>query len=198
MLVGYARVSTTEQNLDLQHDALEQAHCGRIFTDTVSSAKDDRPGLTQALSFVREGDTLIVWKLDRLGRTMKGLILLIEELKTRGIHFKSIQDNIDTTTPAGQLFFHMNAAYAQYERDIIRERTHAGLKAARARGRQGGRPRKLTGKRAEMAVAMLNDPTNDIDDICDTFGVSRPTLYRLAAAAKAANPPINGASHHAH
>jgi DNA invertase Pin-like site-specific DNA recombinase len=197
MLVGYARVSTTEQNLDLQCDALHQAGCGRVFTDTISGAKAERPGLAAALNYVREGDVLAVWKLDRLGRSLKDLIEIVTALEHRGIGFKSLQESMDTTTPGGKLIFHVFAALAEFERGIIRERTQAGLHAARARGRQGGRPRKLTGKRAEMAVAMLNDPTNTIDDICDTFGVSRPTLYRAAAAVRAASPPLNGASHHA-
>jgi len=198
MLVGYARVSTTEQNLDLQRDALNQAGCSRVFTDTISGAKAERPGLAEALSYMREGDALAVWKLDRLGRSLKDLIEIVTALEQRGIGFKSLQESMDTTTPGGKLIFHVFAALAEFERGIIRERTNAGLKAARARGRQGGRPRKLTGKRAEMAAAMLNDPTNNIDDICDTFGVSRPTLYRVAAAVRAASQPLNGASHHAH
>lgn len=132
------------------------------------------------------------------GGSLKDLIEIVTALEHRGIGFKSLQESMDTITPDGKLIFHVFAALAEFERDVIRERTHAGLKAARARGRQGGRPHKLTGKRAEMAVAMLNDPTNAIDDICDTFGISRPTLYRLAAAARAAAQPLNGASHHAH
>jgi len=186
MLVGYARVSTIEQNLDLQRDAHTQAGCRRIFTDTASGVKVERPGLAQALNYVREGDVLAVWKLDRLGRSLKDLLEIVTALEQRGIGFKSLQESMDTTTPGGKLIFHVFAALAEFERGVIRERTHAGLNAARARGRHGGRPRKLSRKGVELAVTMLGDPNNRIHDICATVGISRATLYRYAKAAKGA------------
>src|SRR5207245_9063504 len=134
MYVGYARVSTQDQTLDLQNDALEKIGCSKIFTDTASGAKAERPGLTDALAYVREGDTLVVWRLDRLGRSLKHLIETITSLNNRRVGFKSIMENIDTTTSGGKLIFHMFGALAEFERDIIRERTNAGLQAARARG----------------------------------------------------------------
>jgi DNA invertase Pin-like site-specific DNA recombinase len=186
MLVGYARVSTTEQHLDLQRDALTHAGCGRVFTDTASGAKMERPGLAKALSYLRDGDVLAVWKLDRLGRSLKDLLEIVTALEQRGIGFKSLQESIDTTAPGGKLIFHVFAALAEFERGVIRERTQAGLTAARARGRHGGRPRKLSRKGAELAVTMLADPKNRIDDICAMVGISRATLYRYAKAAKGA------------
>ena len=138
MLIGYVRVSTGEQNTDLQEDALKKAECDKIFKDTASGAKTDRPGLEEALAFLVEGDTLVVWKLDRLGRSLKHLIEVVNELYDRGIYFKSLQENIDTNSSGGKLIFHIFGALAEFERDIIRERTRAGLEAARARGRVGG------------------------------------------------------------
>lgn len=141
MLIGYARVSTTDQTLDLQKDALDKAGCSRIFTDTASGAKAERTGLDAAFSHIRTGDTLVVWRLDRLGRSLKHLIETITSLNNQGIGFKSITEAIDTTTSGGKLIFHIFGALAEFERDIIRERTQAGLNAARARGRKGGRPK---------------------------------------------------------
>src|SRR6266568_6192874 len=181
MLIGYARVSTHDQTLDLQNDALEKIGCTKIFTDTASGAQTERPGLDEALEFVREGDTLVVWRLDRLGRSLKHLIETITNLNNRKIGFKSIQENIDTTTSGGKLIFHIFGALAEFERDIIRERTKAGLQAARARGRLGGRPKAQslsTPKKVEMAQALYNDKNNSIDDICKTLNISRATLYR--------------------
>jgi DNA invertase Pin-like site-specific DNA recombinase len=186
MLVGYARVSTTEQHLDLQRDALTQAGCDRLFTDTASGATAERPGLAAALNYLRDGDVLAVWKLDRLGRSLKDLLEIVTTLEQRGIGFKSLQESMDTTTPGGKLIFHVFAALAEFERGVIRERTQAGLTAARARGRRGGRPRKLSRKGVELAVSMLQDPRNRISDICTTVGISRTTLYRYAKAAKGA------------
>ena len=145
MLVGYARVSTTEQTLDLQFDALKKAGCSKIFTDTASGAKTERKGLDEALSYVREGDTLVVWRLDRLGRSLTHLIETVSQLDNRKIGFKSLTEQIDTTTSGGKLIFHIFGALAEFERNLIRERTNAGLQAARARGRVGGRPKKLQG-----------------------------------------------------
>jgi DNA invertase Pin-like site-specific DNA recombinase len=178
MLIGYARVSTTDQTLDLQKDALEKTGCARIFTDTASGAKAERIGLEEAMSHLRKGDTLVVWRLDRLGRSLKHLIETITALNNRGIGFKSITESIDTTTSGGKLIFHIFGALAEFERDIIRERTQAGLNAARARGRKGGRPKALTPRKAQMALALYTDKNNTIDDICRTLNISRATLYR--------------------
>ncbi len=180
MLVGYARVSTQDQTLSLQQDALEQAGCERLFTDTASGAKAERAGLAEALEYVRKGDTLVVWKLDRLGRSLQHLIQTITALHQRGVGFKSVTEQIDTTTSGGKLIFHIFGALAEFERDIIRERTQAGLAAARARGRQGGRPRAALAdaKKVAMAQALYSDTTNSIADICKTLRVSRATLYR--------------------
>jgi len=155
VLIGYARVSTQDQNLDLQLDALKQAGCELLFTDTLSGAKAERPGLKDTLSHLRRDDTLVVWKLDRLGRTTKGLIDLVEQLKERGIGFKSLQDNIDTSTPMGQFFFVVFSAIAELERSMIRERSKAGLLAAKARGRKGGRPFALRGENRVDAMKLL-------------------------------------------
>jgi DNA invertase Pin-like site-specific DNA recombinase len=181
MLIGYARVSTQDQTLNLQKDALEKIGCKKIFTDTASGAKAERIGLEEALEYVREGDTLVVWRLDRLGRSLKHLIETITELNNRKIGFKSIQENIDTTTSGGKLVFHIFGALAEFERDIIRERTQAGLTAARARGRLGGRPKAKalnTPKKITLAQSLYNDKNNTIDEICKTLNISRSTLYR--------------------
>ena len=185
MLIGYARVSTADQTLALQRDALTTAGCERLFTDTASGAKAERVGLAEAIAYAREGDVLVVWRLDRLGRSLKHLIETITALAERKVGFKSITENIDTTTSGGKLIFHIFGALAEFERDIIRERTQAGLSAARARGRKGGRPKALTPKKAQMAVSLYNDKTNSIADICRTLNVSRATLYRHL---RAANP----------
>jgi DNA invertase Pin-like site-specific DNA recombinase len=179
MLVGYARVSTLEQTLALQQDGLTKAGCERLFTDTASGSLAERPGLTEALGFVRDGeDTLVVWRLDRLGRSLRHLIDTIGALQERGIGFKSLQEQIDTTTSGGKLVFHVFGALAEFERDLIRERTQAGLLAARARGRLGGRPRALDPRKAQIAQALYHDKSNSIADICRTLRVSRATLYR--------------------
>lgn len=178
MFVGYARVSTLDQNLELQSDALEEAGCDRIFTDTKSGKDTERTGLKEALEFTRPGDTLVVWKLDRLGRSLKDLIEIVQTLQGRGIGFKSLQESIDTTTPGGKLVFHVFAALAEFERDIIRERTHAGLTAARARGRQGGRPRKMDERKIKAAEKLLSDPEKSISEVCRALGIARSTLYR--------------------
>src|SRR5512144_3076697 len=179
MLVGYARVSTLEQPVALQQDALTKAGCERIFTDTASGSRTDRSGLDQSLSFLRDGeDILVVWRLDRLGRSLGHLIDTIGMLQDRGIGFKSLQEQIDTTTSGGKLVFHVFGALAEFERDLIRERTQAGLDAARARGRFGGRPKALDPRKAAIAQALYNDKTNTIADICRTLRISRATLYR--------------------
>ncbi|NQT62619.1 MAG: recombinase family protein [Candidatus Marinimicrobia bacterium] len=178
MNIGYARVSTQDQNLDLQNDALKSAGCDKIYTDKMSGAKTDRPGLEEILGFIRKGDTLVVWKLDRLGRSLKHLIQVMQLLDERGIYFKSVQESLDTSTPGGKLIFHVFGALAEFERDIIRERTLAGLASARARGRVGGRPRKLSKKQVEMAKNLMKDISIPIAEICETLGVSKATLYR--------------------
>ena len=178
MLIGYARISTQDQTLNLQKDALEKIGCNKIFTDTASGSLVERKGLDEALEFVREGDMLVVWRLDRLGRSLKHLIETITSLSNRNIGFKSITENIDTTTSGGKLIFHIFGALAEFERDIIRERTQAGLQAARARGRFGGRPKALNPKKLSMAQALYNDKSNSISDICKALGISRATLYR--------------------
>lgn len=187
MLIGYARVSTTEQTLALQNDALTKAGCFRIFADTASGATTSRPGLTEAMTFAREGDVLVVWRLDRLGRSLKHLIETITTLEQQGIGFKSLTENIDTTTSGGKLIFHIFGALAEFERDIIRERTRAGLEAARARGRNGGRPKAATmndPRKVAIAQALYNDKTNSIVDICRTLRISRSTLYRYITPAQ--------------
>src|SRR4051794_6847776 len=178
MLLGYARVSTEDQALALQLDALEASGCDRVYRDTASGAKAERPGLKQALNVVRAGDTLVVWRLDRLGRSLSQLIALMRQLDERGVGFRSLTEQIDTTTSGGKLIFHIFGALAEFERNLIRERTMAGLSAARARGRQGGRPKKLDARKAEMAQRLYNDKSNSIDHICKTLGISRATLYR--------------------
>src|SRR5437660_12709698 len=181
MLIGYARVSTQEQTLHLQKDALEKIGCSKIFTDTISGATTERKGLEEALAYVRAGDSLVVWKLDRLGRSLKHLIETITALNNRKIGFQSITENIDTTTSGGKLIFHIFGALAEFERDIIRERTKAGLTAARARGRLGGRPKAKalnTAKKITLAQSLYNDKNNTIDEICKTLNISRATLYR--------------------
>lgn len=179
MLVGYARVSTTDQNLDLQRDALQAAGCERTFTDTASGAKTERPGLTQLLKESRQGDTLVVWKLDRLGRSLPHLIEIVREMETQGIGFKSLQENIDTTTSGGKLIFHIFASLAEFERDLIRERTNAGLSAARARGKRGGRPRGVMDtNKQKAALALKNDTSRSVSEICEILGVSRNTYYK--------------------
>ncbi len=182
MLIGYARVSTEDQNLDLQRDALEKAGCEQIYTDKVSGTKAERKGLTEALSHLRSGDTLVVWRLDRLGRSLRHLIDTVTDLQERGVGFKSLTENIDTTTSGGKLVFHIFAALAEFEREIIRERTKAGLTAARARGKSGGRPKALTDKQVQMLRNLAADPNNSIEDICQTLGIGRTTYYRYVKA----------------
>lgn len=179
MDIGYARVSTGEQTLHLQLDALNAAGCGKIYQETASGAKADRPVLDEVLSYLRGGDTLVVWRLDRLGRSLEHLIDVVAGLAERGIGFRSITEQIDTTTPGGKLIFHVFGALAEFERDLIRERTHAGLAAARSRGRVGGRPKKLaTAKQLELARTLYAGGQTDIETICQTLGISRATLYR--------------------
>ena len=179
MLVGYARVSTDDQNLDLQRDALDKAGCEKTFTDVMSGSQKERTGLQELLAFCREGDTLVVWKLDRLGRSLQHLIETVQELQKRGIGFKSLEESIDTTTSGGKLIFHVFGALAEFERDIIRDRTIAGLVSARARGRKGGRPRAMTDTKAEMALTLRQDPSHTVKEICQALHISEATFYRF-------------------
>jgi DNA invertase Pin-like site-specific DNA recombinase len=189
-LVGYARVSTADQNLDLQSDALAGAGCSRVFMDTASGSLVDRPQLTACLDYVRDGDTLVVWRLDRLGRSLPHLIDTVRALADRGVGFRSVQEAIDTTTPGGRLVFAVFAALAEFERDLICERTHAGLAAARARGRVGGRMPALTPAKAKAAQGLYNAGGTTVADIARVVGVSRATLYRsLKVGTGASDPP---------
>lgn len=178
MLVGYARISTTDQNLDLQKDALMAAGCERIFTDIASGAKTQRPGLVEALQHCRPKDTLVVWKLDRLGRSLPHLVETVRDLVARDVGFKSLQESIDTTTSGGKLIFHIFASLAEFERDIIRERTNAGLSAARARGRKGGRPKGVDDKKKKAAISLKKDLDRSVKEICEIVGISRNTYYK--------------------
>jgi DNA invertase Pin-like site-specific DNA recombinase len=189
LLIGYARVSTLDQNLALQQDALTSAGCEKIYTEQMSGAVADRPILHEALDYARSGDTLVVWKLDRLARSMKQLIETIEKLRLRGIGFRSLTESIDTTTAQGLLVFHMFSALAEFERSLIRERTRAGLAAAKRQGRTGGRPPKLTEDDLEAARALLANPDIGVTQIADRLGVSPATLYRYIPAARTANAP---------
>lgn len=182
MNVGYMRVSRIEQDEALQQDALEAAECKKLFLDKITGVKFERKGLDEALAFLRPGDTLVVWKLDRAGRSLKHLIELLNSLQARGVDFISLTEKIDTSTPGGKLIFHLMGALAEFERDLIRERTNAGLSAARARGRTGGRPRKLkTDQKIALARRMFAEPERNIDLICSTLGISRATLYRYVS-----------------
>ena len=181
MLIGYARVSTNEQNLDLQRDALKKAGCEQIYDDHVSGTKARRPGLEQTFSHLRPGDTLVVWRLDRLGRSLRHLIDTVTDLQNKGIGFKSLTESIDTTTSGGKLVFHIFGALAEFEREIIRERTQAGLQSARARGRYGGPKHKLTKKQVAIARQLWESKT-PVKEICKTLGISRATFYRYVKA----------------
>ena len=177
MLIGYARVSTHDQNLDLQKDALEKAGCARIYVEHISGGASVRPELDKTLEVLREGDTLVVWRLDRLGRSLKHLIELVNELEQRKVGLKSLTEAMDTTTSGGKLVFHIFGALAEFERNLIRERTQAGLAAARARGRKGGRPLALDEKKREVIVKLYNDREHTVKEICQIMGISKPTLY---------------------
>lgn len=178
MLVGYARVSTADQKPQLQLDALALAGCGRIFVEKASGAQRERPELKAALGFMREGDTLVVWKLDRLARSLRQLIETVEALEARGIGFRSLTEALDTTTAGGRLVFQIFGALAEFERQVIRERTRAGLAAARARGRKGGRPPALDARDLAAARAMLRDPEITVGEVARRLKVAPATLYR--------------------
>ncbi len=176
MLIGYARVSTHDQNLDLQQDALYAAGCEKIFADELSGAKGARPGLEQAMDSLREGDVLVVWRLDRLGRSLRNLLEVVEQLKERKVGFRSIQESMDTSTSGGNLIFQVFGALAEFERNIIRDRTNAGLAAARARGRNGGRPKKFDEEQVEL-VTRIYKGGPPIPEILKSVKISKGTLY---------------------
>lgn len=184
MLIGYCRISTAEQSLNLQTDALEAFGCEKIHQDVASGSKSERDGLNEAIKFLRKGDALVVWKLDRLGRSLRDLINIVNDLEQREISFVSLQENIDTRTINGKLFFHIFGALAEYERGLIRERTKAGLTAARARGRTGGRKPAMSSEEIEQAKAMMSNKNLKVKAICQTLGISRATLYKYAPANK--------------
>ena len=185
MLVGYGRVSTVDQNHQMQDDALRAAGCEKLFLETISSGRKDRPQLAAALDYVRPGDTLVVWRLDRLARSLKQLIQTVEDLEHRGIALKSITEAIDTGTPGGRLVFHIFGSIAEFERAIIRERTKAGVAAAKARGRAGGRPAKLIGERAEHARNLLASGSS-VSSVARSMGVSRASVHRALERASGA------------
>lgn len=177
MHVGYARVSTKEQHLHLQEDALKSAGCTEIYTDIASGSKSERPGLDKALLRIREGDTLVVWKLDRLGRSIQHLIETVAALSQIQVSFKSLQENIDTSTSGGKLIFHIFGALAEFERDLIRERTEAGLKSAKARGHMGGRPSLLDSRQIKRMIEMYDAKKSTVGEICKIYEISRPSFY---------------------
>jgi len=181
MKIGYARISTEDQNLGLQLQALEEAGCQKIFKDQMSGTRVDRPGLGETISHLREGDTLVVWKLDRLARSVKGLVDLVGDLEKKQVHFQSLTDQIDTSTPAGRFFFHVMASLAQMERELIVERTKAGLAAARRLGRVGGRKRLMTDRKVDAARQLLAGGMPP-RDVAKNLGISVPTLYRWIPA----------------
>lgn len=188
-LLGYARVSTTDQDASLQLDALNAAGCYRVWVDTMSGSLEHRPELTKLLDQLRPGDTLVVWRLDRLGRSIRHLIDQLQALGEQGVGFRSLQETIDTTSPGGRLVFHVFAALAEFERDLIRERTHAGLAAARARGRTGGRPPRLSADQVRTARRLYEQQDMTVAQIGDVLGVSRTTVYR---ALRRESEPVAG------
>jgi DNA invertase Pin-like site-specific DNA recombinase len=188
MLIGYARISTHDQNLELQQDALSKAACAKIFTDVASGGHAERSGLTEALAHLRSGDTLVVWRLDRLGRSLKHLIETVTALHARGVGFRSLTEGIETETSGGRLVFHLFACLAEFEREVIRERTQARLQAARSRGRLGGRPAVMNDQKIATARRMHADPANRATDIARALGVSRATLYRSLKLEDRARP----------
>jgi len=187
MYIGYARVSTQDQHLDLQEDALSRAGCEKIVVDRVSGTVAERPGLAHVKDLLRAGDTLVVWRLDRLGRSIKDLIAWMSWLEQAGIGLRSLQEVLDTTSTSGKLTFHIFAALAEFEKQLIQERTQAGLKAARARGRLGGRPQALTPGRQQRAVQLYHAKELTVKEICEMMGISKPTLYAYVRQAQASS-----------
>ncbi|WPP49652.1 recombinase family protein [Catalinimonas niigatensis] len=178
MKIGYARVSTVDQNLHLQKDALESAGCEKIIVDTISGSVLLRPGLEKVKEQLREGDSLVVWRLDRLGRSLKDLISWSGYLEEKGIGLVSLQESIDTSSSTGKLVFHMFGALAEFERNLIRERTMAGLQAARSRGKMGGRPKALTKDKQKLLIQLYKDQSISVKQICQMMNISKPTLYK--------------------
>lgn len=187
MLIGYARVSTQDQNSNLQEDALKKAGCEKIIVDKISGTVANRPGLNQVKNMIRSGDTLVIWRLDRLGRSVKDLIEWVNYLDKEKVGLKSLQESIDTTTVAGKLVFHIFASLAEFERNLILERTQAGLAAARARGRLGGRPKSLDLKEQKVAIDLYNKKEMMVKEICTMMGISKPTLYKYIKASQNPN-----------
>jgi DNA invertase Pin-like site-specific DNA recombinase len=187
MYIGYARVATQEQHLDLQQDALQQAGCTRIIVDRVSGTVPERPGLTKLKEILRAEDTLVVWRLDRLGRSLKDLIAWVAWLEQEGIGLRSLHEALDTTTPSGKLTFHIFGALAEFERQLIQERTQAGLRVARARGRLGGRPKALQADKRQLAVQLYQEKKVAVKHICALMGISKPTLYAYVRQAQGAS-----------
>ena len=187
MKIGYARTSTLDQHLDLQLDALKNCGCEKIFQEKISSVKDKRPQLGNCLQALRNGDTLYIWRLDRLGRSLKDLITIVNQLQEIGCELVSIKESIDTSTTAGKLTFHLFASLAEFERELIRERTQAGLSSARARGRLGGRPEKLTDNEKQMIRQLMSDRHSSATNIAKQFGVSRATIYKVSKGVKFIN-----------
>ena len=184
MLIGYAQVSADDQNLNLQKDALLEAGCERIFEDRLSGAKAERPGLSEALEYARTDDTLAVWRLDRLSRSLKYLIEMVTRLESSGVGLKSLHEAIDTSSSTGKLVFHLFGALTEFERNLIRERTQAGLWVARARGRLGGRPKALDRDQRDLAVKLYDEKQHTINQICQMMDISKPTLYKYVESAR--------------
>lgn len=176
--LGYARVSTDDQNTELQADALKRAGCHRVYEDKASGKSTARPQLEECLADLREGDTLVVWRLDRLGRSLPDLVGIVAKLEVKGIGFESLTEKIETTNASGKLIFHLSAVLAEFERNLIRERTKAGFAAARARGRVGGRKPKLDAKQIRQIKTLLGDPKTSVADLSRDYGVSRTTIYK--------------------
>ena len=195
MLLGYARVSPDEQTARLQLDALGAAGCEHTFLEQASGASADRPVLAELLEHVCRGDTLVVCRLDRLGRSLPHLIEVVQRLGGAGVGLRSLTEGIDTTTTNGNLIFHLFGALAEFELELIRERTRAGLAAARARGRKGGRPAKLNPERVEVAARLLKDPETTVSEVARTLGVHRSTLHKALQAAKVSHTPRSGSAH---
>ena len=191
-VLGYARVSTDDQHLDLQRDALTKAGCSVIYEEAASGKSTVRPELEQCRKALREGDTLVVWRLDRLGRSLPDLVQIVAELEQRGVGFESLTEKIETDSAAGRLVFHVFAALSEFERNLIRERTHAGLAAARARGRKGGRKPALTDKQIKEVRKLMTDKTMPVSRIQELYGVSKTTLYKYA---QAVGDPVRGKPH---
>jgi DNA invertase Pin-like site-specific DNA recombinase len=190
VLVGYARVSKNEQHLELQLDALAAAGCERVFPEKMTGARDDRPVFREVTSFLRPGDTLVVWRLDRMGRNMTHLIQTVQDLQARGVNFRTLTGvEIDTSSASGKLVFHIFAALAEFARETTRERTLAGLAAARARGRKGGRPRGIDEKKVAAVRQLAQDRSRTVGETCRLVGISRSSYYRYLSAGEGPRPP---------